>query len=85
MLTRSKCSPGCERLAGVRHQPHGEVFYRQFANRRKLGRYVGLMSARFAAGSGRERQGISKGWHPWAIDDGRTRMETGALFNPIVP
>ena len=38
----------------------GEVFYREFANRRKLGSYVGLGSSPFCSGSVDRDQGISK-------------------------
>ena len=38
----------------------GEVFYRNFANRRKLGRYVGLDGSPFRSGSVERDQGISK-------------------------
>ena len=38
----------------------GEVFYREFANRRKLGSYVGLGSSPFYSGSVDRDQGISK-------------------------
>ena len=38
----------------------GEVFYREFANRRKLGSYVGLGSSPFCSGPVDRDQGISK-------------------------
>jgi len=38
----------------------GEVFYREFANRRQLGSYVGLASSPFCSGSLDRDQGISK-------------------------
>jgi transposase len=38
----------------------GEVFYREFANRRQLGSYVGLASSPFCSGSLGRDQGISK-------------------------
>jgi transposase len=38
----------------------GEVFYREFANRRKLGSYVGLGSSPFCSGSVDRDRGISK-------------------------
>src|SRR6202047_5438222 len=66
MLTRSKCSPGCERLAEFATSLTGEVFYRKFANRRKLGRYVGLDGSPFRSGSVERDQGISKAGNPVA-------------------
>jgi transposase len=44
----------------------GEVFYREFANRRKLGSYVGLGSSPFCSGSLDRDQGISKAGNPTA-------------------
>jgi transposase len=44
----------------------GEVFYREFANRRKLGSYVGLGSSPFCSGSVDRDQGISKAGNPTA-------------------
>jgi len=44
----------------------GEVFYRKFANRRKLGRYVGLDGSPFRSGSVERDQGISKAGNPVA-------------------
>jgi transposase len=44
----------------------GEVFYRQFANRRQLGSYVGLAPSPFASGSTERDQGISKAGNPKA-------------------
>src|SRR3979490_1888186 len=67
MLTRSKCSPGCERLVRkFATSLTGEVFYRKFANRRKLGRYVGLDGSPFRSGSVERDQGISKAGNPVA-------------------
>jgi transposase len=42
------------------------VFYRKFANRRKLGRYVGLDGSPFRSGSVERDQGISKAGNPVA-------------------
>ncbi|PYL95636.1 MAG: IS110 family transposase [Verrucomicrobia bacterium] len=44
----------------------GEVFYREFANRRKLGSYVGLGSSPFCSGPVDRDQGISKAGNPTA-------------------
>ena len=44
----------------------GEVFYREFANRRQLGSYVGLASSPFCSGSLDRDQGISKAGNPKA-------------------
>jgi transposase len=44
----------------------GEVFYREFANRRKLGSYVGLGSSPFRSGFLDRDQGISKAGNPTA-------------------
>jgi len=44
----------------------GEVFYREFANRRQLGSYVGLASSPFRSGSLGRDQGISKAGNPKA-------------------
>jgi transposase len=44
----------------------GEVFYREFANRRQLGSYVGLASSPFRSGSLDRDQGISKAGNPKA-------------------
>jgi transposase len=44
----------------------GEVFYRKFANRRKLGGYVGLDGSPFRSGSLERDQGISKAGNPIA-------------------
>src|SRR5262249_36641381 len=44
----------------------GEVFCRDFANRRKLGSYVGLGSSPFCSGSVDRNQGISKAGNPMA-------------------
>jgi Transposase IS116/IS110/IS902 family len=44
----------------------GEVFYREFANRRQLGSYVGLASRPFCSGSLDRDQGISKAGNPKA-------------------
>ena len=44
----------------------GEVFYREFANRRKLGSYVGLGPSPFCSGSLDRDQGISKAGNPTA-------------------
>ena len=44
----------------------GEVFYREFANRRKLGSYVGLGSSPFCSGPVDHDQGISKAGNPTA-------------------
>jgi transposase len=44
----------------------GEVFYRDFANRRQLGSYVGLASSPFCSGSLDRDQGISKAGNPKA-------------------
>jgi transposase len=44
----------------------GEVFYREFANRRQLGSYVGLASSPFCSGSLGRDQGISKAGNPKA-------------------
>ena len=44
----------------------GEVFYREFANRRQVGSYVGLASSPFCSGSLDRDQGISKAGNPKA-------------------
>jgi len=44
----------------------GEVLYREFANRRQLGSYVGLASSPFRSGSLGRDQGISKAGNPKA-------------------
>src|SRR5260370_42183410 len=44
----------------------GEVFYREFANRRRLGSYVGLASSPFRSGALDRDQGISKAGNPKA-------------------
>lgn len=44
----------------------GEVFYREFANRRQLGSYVGLASSPFRSGCVDRDQGISKAGNPRA-------------------
>jgi transposase len=44
----------------------GEVFYREFANRRQLGSYVGLASSPFCSGPIERDQGISKAGNPKA-------------------
>ena len=44
----------------------GEVFYREFANRRQLGSYVGLASSPFCSGLLDRDQGISKAGNPKA-------------------
>ena len=44
----------------------GEVFYRDFANRRQLGSYVGLASTPFRSGAVDRDQGISKAGNPIA-------------------
>jgi transposase len=44
----------------------GEVFYRDFANRRQLGSYVGLASTPFCSGGIERDQGISKAGNPIA-------------------
>lgn len=44
----------------------GEVFYRDFANRRQLGSYVGLASSPFRSGGLDRDQGISKAGNPIA-------------------
>lgn len=44
----------------------GEVFYRRFGNRRKLGSYVGLDGSPFRSGSLEREQGISKAGNPVA-------------------
>jgi transposase len=44
----------------------GEVFYREFANRRQLGSYVGLASSPFRSGPLDRDQGISKAGNPKA-------------------
>jgi transposase len=43
-----------------------EVFYREFANRRQLGSYVGLASSPFCSGPLERDQGISKAGNPKA-------------------
>jgi len=42
----------------------GEVFYRQFANRRQIGSYVGLTPSPFSSGAIARDQGISKAGNP---------------------
>src|SRR5260370_269829 len=42
----------------------GEVFYRQFANRRQIGSYVGLTPSPFSSGALAGDQGISKAGNP---------------------
>lgn len=44
----------------------GEVFYREFANRRQLGSYVGLASTPFCSGAVERDQGINKAGNPMA-------------------
>jgi len=44
----------------------GEVFYRQFDNRRQLGSYVGLTPSHFQSGASSRDQGISKAGNPKA-------------------
>src|SRR6266851_1399919 len=44
----------------------GEVFYRQFANRRQIGSYVGLTPSPFSSGAIARDQGISKAGNPKA-------------------
>jgi transposase len=44
----------------------GEVFYREFANRRQIGSYVGLTPSPFRSGAIERDQGISKAGNPKA-------------------
>jgi transposase len=44
----------------------GEVFYRQFDNRQRLGSYVGLTPSHFQSGPMTRDQGISKAGNPKA-------------------
>jgi transposase len=44
----------------------GEVFYRDFANRRQIGSYVGLTPSPFSSGATERDQGISKAGNPKA-------------------
>lgn len=44
----------------------GEVYYRDFRNRREVGQYTGLAPSPFASGESRREQGISKAGNPRA-------------------
>jgi transposase len=68
---QSTCRTQCresvsQALERIRRTLVGEVFYREFANRRQLGSYVGLASSPFCSGSLDRDQGISKAGDPKA-------------------